>query len=150
MRALKELVRQAANRIDVPTDLAWGIVQETIEEIARSLDAGQGVRIKGLGTWRWKLIAQCKSKTWSGKGFVVPSGWKLRFLPAKRFRSRRIKMSEKQEEGMTKLGVQLDDQKTKTASTDGKSRTCPLCQRTLDDFGACPEHGTEPFEQTKR
>lgn len=51
---------------------------------------------------------------------------------------------------MEKLGVQLDPNKTKTAS-DGK-QTCPRCGAELekDSGGAyinkCPTHGTEPFE----
>jgi len=49
------------------------------------------------------------------------------------------------EEGMTKLGVELDDDKIKTAG-EGAAPACPICLSELDDAGACPEHGTKPFE----
>lgn len=52
------------------------------------------------------------------------------------------------DEGMTKYGVQLDDQKVKEASEATKSGThCPVCLKKLDNGGACPTHGTEPFEK---
>jgi hypothetical protein len=53
------------------------------------------------------------------------------------------------QEGMTKLGVELDDQKVKTAEHSGE-QICPICGETLDDAGACPKHGTEPFETEKK
>lgn len=53
------------------------------------------------------------------------------------------------DEGMSKYGVELDDTKTKTAE-NAPASTCPRCGKTLDDAGACPEHGTEPFEPDKR
>ena len=55
-------------------------------------------------------------------------------------------MSNEQDEGMSKLGVELDDQKTKSASTGDTVNSCPVCLSELDDAGACPVHGTEPFE----
>jgi len=146
---LNQIINAVSKRMMVHPSFVQGIVQETMEEIVRCLDAGQELKIRGLGRWRWRPIKQEKIKTWTGETLVVPEGRKLKFYPARPFRSRRCNVVEKQEEGMTKLGVQLDDQKTKTASTDGKGRTCPLCKRALDDFGACPEHGTEPFEPSK-
>jgi len=56
-------------------------------------------------------------------------------------------MSE--DEGMTKLGVVLDDEKEKTAS-EGDIRICPICGEELDGARACPEHGTEPLEPSGR
>jgi len=55
-------------------------------------------------------------------------------------------MSE--DEGLTKYGVELDEEKTKVAGEGGKPTHCPLCLSELDDGGACPEHGVEPFEPT--
>lgn len=40
----------------------------------------------------------------------------------------------------------LDDNKTKTAGEGDSVRICPVCGKELDDAGACPVHGTEPFE----
>jgi hypothetical protein len=50
---------------------------------------------------------------------------------------------------MDKYAVVLDDEKVKEAGkTDpGTIAKCPLCGADLDDGGACPTHGTEPFEK---
>lgn len=53
---------------------------------------------------------------------------------------------------MEKLGVQLDDTKTKTAGKDLK--TCPKCGGPLQTVEGgsmpwCPKCGTEPFEKQK-
>lgn len=54
------------------------------------------------------------------------------------------------DEGMTKYGVELDNDRVKEAS-EGEGSTselshCPVCSQNLDDGGACPTHGTAPFE----
>lgn len=51
------------------------------------------------------------------------------------------------DEGMDKYGVQLDEEKTKEASESNPTApVCPVCSSRLDGGGACPVHGTEPFE----
>lgn len=51
---------------------------------------------------------------------------------------------------MEKYGVDLDPDKTKTAS---QTKHCPVCGQELEKDGAgnyinkCPTHGTEPFER---
>jgi hypothetical protein len=51
------------------------------------------------------------------------------------------------DEGMTKYGVVMDDEKEKTANKgEGEVRICPMCAEELDDAGACPKHGTRPLE----
>jgi len=49
---------------------------------------------------------------------------------------------------MEKLGVVLDDEKTKTAGTDHR---CPKCNSVIehmdDGFPHCPKCGTKPFEK---
>ena len=50
-----------------------------------------------------------------------------------------------EDEGMNKYGVVTNDDETKTAS-EGDDRVCPVCGETVDDRGACPVHGTKPFE----
>jgi tRNA(Ile2) C34 agmatinyltransferase TiaS len=51
------------------------------------------------------------------------------------------------DEGMDKYGVQLDETKTKEASEGHtKGPICPICSSRLDSGGACPRHGTKPFE----
>jgi len=51
------------------------------------------------------------------------------------------------EEGMNKYAVVTNDSHTKEASEGGTVEVvCPLCGETCDSGGACPEHGTRPFE----
>lgn len=48
---------------------------------------------------------------------------------------------------MDKYGVQVDQEKVKEASeVTQKEASCPICSARLDNGGACPVHGTEPFE----
>lgn len=56
---------------------------------------------------------------------------------------------DKADEGLTKLGVVLDDEKVKEADDGAKGTHCPWCLSELDNAGACPVHGTEPFEPGK-
>jgi len=58
-------------------------------------------------------------------------------------------MSEEEDEGMNKYAVVTDDEKTKQASEGSGPTTCPSCESKLDSGGACPKHGTEPFEPKK-
>lgn len=53
---------------------------------------------------------------------------------------------------MEKYGVQIDDEKTKTAS---EKKKCPKCGAELSvkmslPFPVCLECGTEPFEKRKK
>jgi hypothetical protein len=48
---------------------------------------------------------------------------------------------------MEKLGVEIDDQKTKQAA-ETQEGSCPVCGAKLEAGGLrCPTHGTEPFEK---
>lgn len=49
--------------------------------------------------------------------------------------------------GMEKYGVEFDPEKTKTGTAGVEPGTCPWCGAKLDSGGACPAHGTEPFER---
>jgi len=51
------------------------------------------------------------------------------------------------DEGMNKYGVELDEEKSKTAGKGKSPKSCPECDKELDNGGACPEHGTEPLEK---
>ena len=48
---------------------------------------------------------------------------------------------------MEKYGVEKNPDKVKEAGQGTKPGTCPQCGAALDSGGACPVHGTEPFEQ---
>lgn len=142
---LSEIIERVALRQGVSVVLVEGFVLEVVDEIVRILEQGGEVKLRGLGTLHWRKTKGRAINTSAIKG-EIPEGQKLKFTPARRFRTRRKDMSES-EEGMTKLGVVLDEEKTKQASAGvGEGNRCPTCQRKLDDAGACPVHGTEPLE----
>ena len=142
---LSDIIERVALHQEVPIALVEGFVLEVVDEIVRTLEQGEEVKIRGLGTLHWKKTKGRAINTSAVKG-EIHDGQKLKFTPARRFRARRRDMSES-EEGMTKLGVVLDEEKTKQASAGvGEGDSCPTCQRKLDDAGACPVHGTEPLE----
>jgi len=145
---LSRIVQRVSKQTEAPHPLVWGFTKSVMSEIIQVLNSGHTVQIRGLGTFYWRPVGSKKLRKLSGKTVMVPPGQKLRFRPSYRFRSRRINMPEQKEEGMNKYGVELDDQKTKTATKNGKGSVCPICQHALDDAGACPKHGTEPFEPT--
>ena len=139
---ITEIAELISRRTGAEFQLTWGFAQSFIETIVECLDRGHEVKIRGLGTFHWVDIKQQTLPF----GRKVPAGRKLKFKAAKQFYSRRLQMSD---DGMTKLGVVLDDDKTKTAGK-GSDRICPICGSKLDDAGACPVHGTQPFEPTKK
>jgi len=139
---LTELVEITADLIGAESKLTLGFVQTFIEVMIERLDAGDEVKIRSLGTFKW--VGVPGKKAVGSNDLVIPPGRKLRFIPAKQFRTRRTEMSDK-DEGMNKYGVVTDDDETKTAS-ENVERVCPVCAKTLDSGGACPEHGTKPFE----
>jgi hypothetical protein len=59
-----------------------------------------------------------------------------------------MEVSMSNDEGMAKYGVQLDEDKVKESEEGQAPTNCPICLEELDDAGACPKHGTEPFEPT--
>lgn len=141
---LTEIVELMSEEIGAEPQLVWGFVRSFIDVISREIDRGNDVKVQGLGTFQWVDVPE-KAVPEPGKSVktvVFPARKKLKFKPSRKF-NRRTTMSE--EEGMTKLGVVLDDEKDKTAS-QGSTRICPVCGEELDDAGACPKHGTEPLE----
>ena len=148
---LSEVVDRVISRVGgmEPADARefWRFVQLIVEELVSTLEKGQDVKIYGLGRFYWRRV---KAKTWTtnGKKVEVPSGWRLKFIPSVQLR--RLKMTDKEDNGMTKLGVVTENEKTKVAGTGESVLKCPWCHKELDDAGACPEHGTEPFEPTLR
>ena len=144
---LKELIERVALRQGASTTLVEGFVLTALDEIALELSKGNSVQLRGLGTLQWDFVSGSRRRGFQKAD--TPPGWKIRFVPARRFRLRRKTMSK--DEGMSKYGVELDDDKTKEAAegADTKDR-CPACKRELDDARACPVHGTEPLEPTGR
>jgi nucleoid DNA-binding protein len=143
---LSEIVDRVVQRIEggrAEKDFLWGFLQETIGEVALMLGRGEEVKIRGIGRLYWAPV-KAQTKRLAGRDISVPAGWRLKFKPASQFRRRT--MAEDKDAGMTKLGVVTDENKTKTAGEGDSVRICPVCGKELDDAGACPVHGTEPFE----
>jgi hypothetical protein len=136
---LSEIVELVAEETGSERHVVWGFVRSFMDVLVDELDRGNEVKIRGLGSFKWSFVQPCLVP-----GKKVPGGWKLKFFPAKNFRTRRLIMSD--DEGMTKYGVVLDDEKEKTANEKSEVRICPVCAEELDDAGACPKHGTQPLE----
>jgi nucleoid DNA-binding protein len=155
---ITEVVELAAEKVGADPKLFWGFAQSLVQAIASELEDGHDIKIQGLGTFYWAPVPARKLP----QGTVV-SGFKLKFKPAKRFDTRRMFVGVDlakgedctamtkvtvDEEGMTKYAVVTDIEKTKTASKKSPGQ-CPDCNKALDSGGACPSHGTEPFEPKK-
>lgn len=85
---LAEIVKNVARKYGVPSTLAGGFIYAAFEELVRVVDSGEQVKIRGLGTFQWRPVAERRSSgAWEGG--QVPPGFKLKFKPARRFRSRR-------------------------------------------------------------
>jgi len=91
---LGQIIKDIARRHGVPAALAGGFVHEAIEELAQVIDLGGEVKVRGLGTFRWQR-ARARVGTGALKGSKTPAGWKLRFLPARRYRGRRMQCQTK-------------------------------------------------------
>lgn len=148
-----ELIEQVADAVGSTYEEAHGFIQSFIDIVISQLDAGDEVKIRGLGTFKWVKVKGKKLPvgTYFGphgddegvtRNLVIPAGKKLRFIPATKLRTRRPIMPD-EEEGMNKYGVVTEDTDDKTAAVE---KVCPICGETLDSGGACPTHGTEPFE----
>lgn len=83
---LTELVEELARRTGAEHEVAWGFSKSLIDLIVERLDQGHEVKIRELGTFKWVDVP---SKTMPG-GKRVQAGRKLRFMPADRFRTRRV------------------------------------------------------------
>lgn len=142
---LTEIIEILSERTGAEPRIVWGFAQSLVDIMIERLDRGEEVKVRGLGTFHWADVPGREMPD----GSWAESGRKLKFTPSKRFKHRRTNMKEANDEGMTKLGVVLDDQKTKTAE-QGEVRICPICGKELDDAGACPDHGTEPLEPNEQ
>jgi len=152
-----ELIEMVADAVGSSYEEAHGFIQTFIDIVISQLDAGDEVKIRGLGTFKWAVVKGKKVPLIVDYGphgddigitryFNLPPGKKLRFIPATKFKTRRAIMPDN-EEGMDKYAVVTDDtDDSKTAADGGVGRVCPICAETLDNGGACPNHGTEPFE----
>lgn len=142
-----ELIQMVADGVGASYEEAHGFIQTFIDIVISQLDAGDEVKIRGLGTFKWAEVAPKEVPVYHGHGLgwrLIPAGKKLRFIPATKLKTRRPIMAD-EDEGMDKYAVVTEDPDGKTAA-DGADKICPVCGKTLDNGGACPTHGTEPFE----
>lgn len=137
-----EIIAMVANAVGATYEEAYGFAQTFIDIVISRLDAGDEVKIRGWGTFKWVRVGK-KRLPGSMIVPVMKEGRKLRFIPALQFRTRRALMPD-EDEGMNKYAVVTEDQDDN--KTAGVEKLCPICGKTLDSGGACPEHGTEPFE----
>lgn len=140
---ITELVEELADRVGAEHEITWGFVRSFLDLVVERLDEGHEVKIRDLGTFKWLYVPP---KKMPGSGTPLTGGYKLRFVPSRKFRSRRKSVSDG---GMDKYGVVMDEDKVKTAqegSGDNIVQVCPVCLSNLDEAGHCPKHGSEPFE----
>ena len=135
---LKQLADSVAEHTGFSQTETRVIADELIILLTNVLQAGEDVRVHGLGHFHW---ASSKGTNYrdlnTGEQKQYPPGLKLKFRPSVALRRRRT---------MEKYAVQLDEAKTKTAAAG----QCPQCGAKLDGGGSCPAHGTKPFEARKR
>ena len=144
---LAELAEYISERQGTEYEIVWGVLDDAVDEIVRALQQGREVKIRKLGTFRWEPTkAKTVSQSWRNKTLRVPGGEKLRFRPARALRSRRVDMNDHEDDGMTKVGVVLDDEKIKQAG-EGDKEPCRRCGKLLDDARICEDCGTEPLEK---
>lgn len=130
MITTKKMCERVANQTNVEPGLAYKVIQVFLHSVRWSLKEGDSVGLKGVCALFW------------GEEKERPGVYTLKARPYQGLEGER-RMAE---EGMEKYGVQLDDDKVKTAG-EQQEGTCPECGSNLDGGGACPTHGTEPFEK---
>jgi len=141
---LNEVAKIVSFRTGMDRDVLTSLLPEIVDVIVTALQAGHEVKIRRLGTFTWKLNKPTRRRHPTTKELVnIPGGYTIKFLPSQTLSQRRIPMSD---EGMTKYGVVQDD-KVKEASENKDPDSCYICGEKLDDGGACPKCGTEPFEK---
>lgn len=145
---LTEIAELVSKRQDSPRELVWGVLQDAIDIMVKQLDRGEEIKIRGLGTIHWVPVKASRAGTFKADGVrEYAAGWKLKFTPSYHLRRRKSSMPN-DEEGMTKYGVVTEQVKEATEVDEGPTRCCPVCLEELDSGGACPVHGTEPFEKS--
>jgi nucleoid DNA-binding protein len=122
--------------------LVWAVVDEMNTLMSNILDAGGSVRLTNVGVFQWVEMKPHRAfDVTRGEWINKPERLKLKFVPV-----RELRRSRTMSDGMDKYGVVTEDP-TKEAD-EGKGPTkCPICGEKLDSGGACPVHGTEPFEK---
>lgn len=132
---------------EAPMDVVWPIVQMYLEVLEATLAGGHDVRLPRIGTFRWYVLTPRYIRYNPAVDGPLQLGWrrKLRFEPSQFNTAQPI-----EEEDVEKYGVKFSRFKEKIAEESAKRPGhCPLCGEKRDEGGACPKHGTEPFEDTE-
>lgn len=87
---MTELAEEVARRVDSSVDEAHGFIAEAMDLLVERLDQGEEVSIRGLGAFRWVRVPERMLYNFTiRKSVVVPTGFKLRFVPSDKFSTRR-------------------------------------------------------------
>ena len=126
-----ELVESIAEKTGLPKTSVAAVLRAFQSEVIRVSSLGASIKLPGLGAF---YGAKTKARHLFGG--------------LREGRSRNILKFRESRSVMEKLGVVLDDAKTKTA---GLCKTCPKCGTELTESeiesSKCPYCGTEPFEK---
>lgn len=143
--APKALAKIVCEKTEAPIDVVWPIIQEFLETMSEELMEGRDVWMKSIGTFRWyilpPMVMYCNPTT---RG-PVRLGWrrKLKYESSGPF----VMTYPIEEEDVEKYGVKFSRFKKKFAEEVRKNPDdCPICGEKIDEGGACPKHGTKPFE----
>ena len=109
------------------------VIQGFMEVAHRALMSGDEVKLRSFGTF-YPLVLKERS-----------------LFGGTRQLTNRVAIKFKESRAMEKYGVQIDDEKVKTAE-ERPSTECPDCKTLLrpsEETGVlfCPKCGTQPFEQ---
>jgi len=87
---LLEITEVVARRVDSTYREAYGFIATATEVTVERLDLGEEVHIRGLGTFKWVPVPGKRMYSLKEREHVeVKPGYKLRFVPADRFKTRR-------------------------------------------------------------
>lgn len=132
---MKEVINGVAKRTGLAGNIIQRILYEAFDEISENLIKGKEVLFPHFGRFytvngRYARYAAFRASPHLAHRITQKGTAEQRRPPI-----------------MEKYGVELDDEKTKTAEKGAK---CPKCGAELTDPAHCPNCGTEPFEKKER
>jgi nucleoid DNA-binding protein len=92
---LTEIAKAVAAQVGSSQEEAWGFLDEAVKMIAKKLDEGEDINLKGVGTLVWVPVPSRKLYSFhKQRNRQVEAGFKLRFRPHGRFQTRRRKPND--------------------------------------------------------
>lgn len=119
----------------------------TFVELVTSISESTGMTKKDVSQVLKALPVEVRKALKGGERVKFPS---FGSFYVAQLTNRKVIRFKESRTAMEKLGVEVDDEKTKTSS---KTKGCPVCGRELvadSSVPKCPEHGTKPFEKTHK